>query len=53
MPLIDRVFSSEAPWDWRLIIAVLNWCCPGSILNDRKACSLNDHEILTIYGDSA
>jgi hypothetical protein len=50
--LISRLISSEALWDWRIILAVFIWCLNMSITNFRTASSLEDVEILAIYDDS-
>ncbi len=50
--LISHLFSSEALWDWRLIVAVFIWCLNLSYSNYRKANELEDLDILAIYDDT-
>ena len=51
--LADHLLSSEALWDWRLILAVFVWCLNRSFSNFRKVTNLTDLEILAIYDDPA
>jgi hypothetical protein len=51
-PFVDRLYSSGALQDWRLIASALTWMCFWGYTNYRKASSLSDREIVAIYDET-
>jgi hypothetical protein len=52
MDLVSYLFSSEALWDWRVILAAFLMSLGRSIANYRRAVDLDDIDIIAIYGDA-
>lgn len=52
MDLVSHLLSTEALWDWRIILAAFILTCSRSIANYKEAGDLDDSEIIAIYDDA-